>query len=525
MQRIAHGHAIIGDIIGAEVPAVLAAAHLHDQHHLAQLAFDLGVALYQDVVGQERHAIVGELQPRFGPHHFHGHHDGDAQAGRAVHQPVQGLAEVLAKRRCQRHLQAGNGVDHHARRLHLLHGDRYRVERLVDGKVEWTQVDDAQFAVRDRAVHVDAGSLCPRDVSLRTLFEDDDDARFIAAQAIGDEKGGKRGLAGAGRSRDDDRVALGNAAAHHLIETLDPRRQTLVAVLARLGRARQHARIDLHARLRNAKSVQPGHDGATAQLADLELAHHRVPVHVLIQREDAVGDGENSSVAIGAGRIADQERRDLPTRQVVRQAMHEGFERRAGRYEVDEAAEGVDDDHRGPDVLDLFDDALQDLVQIQFHDGFSQVQELHRRAHSGDVEEVELLLVAQQLERRLAHERDEQPGGLDRRVLEQDLHRHRGLARSGRADDHVEGKLRHAAAQHFVQARHAGLEQGQIDLALPSRHVRAVAGRKLIAGHGFSPLRVAASSAIVTRCPTRANACSVSRSAISVPTTRPSRSM
>ena len=76
--------------------------------------------------------------------------------------------------------------------------------------------------------------------------------------------------------------------------------------------------------------------------------------------------------------------------------------------------------------------------------------------HLGVVEERELLLVAQHLDGRLA-----QHGEVERRPLrggvgEHDLVRQRGLAASGGAGDDVEGVLGQAAAEDFVEARHAG---------------------------------------------------------------------
>ena len=72
------------------------------------------------------------------------------------------------------------------------------------------------------------------------------------------------------------------------------------------------------------------------------------------------------------------------------------------------------------------------------------------------VEEVELLLVAQHLQRRLAKHGEIERRALRRRQCEHHLVRQRGLAATGRPCDEVERELRQSTAKHFVQAGHAG---------------------------------------------------------------------
>jgi hypothetical protein len=64
-----------------------------------------------------------------------------------------------------------------------------------------------------------------------------------------------------------------------------------------------------------------------------------------------------------------------------------------------------------------------------------------------DVEEAELLLVAQHLDRRLAHRREEQRLAAGTGQPEHDLLGKGRLAAAGRAADDVEGQLGQAAAQ------------------------------------------------------------------------------
>jgi hypothetical protein len=67
-----------------------------------------------------------------------------------------------------------------------------------------------------------------------------------------------------------------------------------------------------------------------------------------------------------------------------------------------------------------------------------------------------LLLIAQHFQSGLAQHGEIERWFLRRRVREADLMRQRGFAAPGRAGYDVKGKLRQAAAENIVQARHAG---------------------------------------------------------------------
>jgi len=105
---------------------------------------------------------------------------------------------------------------------------------------------------------------------------------------------------------------------------------------------------------------------------------------------------------------------------------------------------------------DFVDDALEHPVEVAGHGVFGQADEAHAAVDGLGFEEVELLLIAQHLQRWLAKH-----GEVDRRALrggqgEHDLVRQRGLAAARLAGDQIERELRQAAAKHLVEARHAG---------------------------------------------------------------------
>src|SRR6266849_4251341 len=72
--------------------------------------------------------------------------------------------------------------------------------------------------------------------------------------------------------------------------------------------------------------------------------------------------------------------------------------------------------------------------------------------HLVRVEETELLLVAEHLDWRLAHDREIQRRALARRIREHNLMRQSGLARARRSSDEVEGILRKAPIEHGIEA-------------------------------------------------------------------------
>lgn len=127
--------------------------------------------------------------------------------------------------------------------------------------------------------------------------------------------------------------------------------------------------------------------------------------------------------------------------------------RRTGEYH---GAEGIHEHQRRFVLFHFGADALQHHVQITLEHFLRQVDQMDRTVDRRVIEEIELLLVAQHLQRRLAQHRQIQSRALRCRHREHHLMSERGLAAAGRPRNEVERELRQAAAQHFVQARHAG---------------------------------------------------------------------
>src|SRR5687768_959398 len=77
-QRLADYDAVLTHVIQPHVLEVVTAPHLDYRHHLAQLTFQLDVALEDDHVGQERHLMRTEAEIGEALGHFHRHEDGHA---------------------------------------------------------------------------------------------------------------------------------------------------------------------------------------------------------------------------------------------------------------------------------------------------------------------------------------------------------------------------------------------------------------------------------------------------------------
>jgi len=106
--------------------------------------------------------------------------------------------------------------------------------------------------------------------------------------------------------------------------------------------------------------------------------------------------------------------------------------------------------------LDFTDDAPQHFVQIAGQGVVGQVDVANRPVYRFAVEEVELLLITQHLQRRLAEYRKEQRRAFRRRQGKHHLVREGCFAAARRTGNEVKRKLRKASAQHLVQSWHAG---------------------------------------------------------------------
>src|SRR5476651_762938 len=418
------------DVVKADIFAVVARPDFHHRDHPLELPVQFDVALHDDGVGQEGVAVGAEAQHRITVFQLGGHHDGHAHGREYRDHAIQRFAEIFAEYRRQCQFEAGQRVDH------------------------------ADFAGADHLVQRLAEQL------VRTLLECRDDARFAQAHALGQELRRQHGLARARRSDHQQRVAGRDAATHHAIEFGHAGRQALIARDAELagtraGALQDGAREDLDAVVADAEGVYTQVLRLAAHLDDLDLAHQRIAVYLLRHPDDAVGHGEDGAgLRFGRQVFADQEGGGQPARHLHAELLDEVLQ--AGGAEVHalgrlhHRTEGIDEHQAGRKVAYLVDDTRQHAVEVAVEQVGRQVDEFDRLVDLADVEEGELLLVAQHLQRRLAEHGEKQCAPFRRGQREHDLVRHRRLAAAGRAGQQVEGKLGDAATEQVVQARNSG---------------------------------------------------------------------
>ena len=337
------------------------------------------------------------------------------------------------------------------------------MHRLVHREVERPEVNELERAVFAVLVEVEAERGGPLDVLFGLLFEHGDDGRLAAAQTFRDELDAEHGFARSGRPRHEQAVAFGDAAAHEVVEFWIAGGKPLPALDAFgfIPAEAESAREGLQAILGDAERVQAGHGLLAAQLHDLHLADDRIALDALGEPEQPVGHGEDRVVAHLAFVVfADQERGRLPTGQVQRQPLDEPLEFHFGRDVAlrlaHHGAERVHHHDARIGRLDFLDDRVEDRAEILVEHDLAEVDEADSRVHLGGVEERILLLIAQHFDGRLAQYGEVDRGPLRGGVGEHDLVRERSLPAPRRAGEDVERVLGQAAAEDFVQARHAG---------------------------------------------------------------------
>ncbi len=199
-----------------------APAHLQHGEHAPELPFHLHVALEDEVVGEEGDLVRAEAEIGERLEHLDGHHHGDPGGGERGDGPVERLAKVLAKRGRDRQLEARERVDDHALRLRLFHQREDGVQRLVDGEIDRAQIEHLDAALVHHRREIEARAVGSRQVALRLLLEDGDDAGLAPGHPRGDEMRAEQRLAGARRPGDQDRVADEEAPVQHAVELGDP---------------------------------------------------------------------------------------------------------------------------------------------------------------------------------------------------------------------------------------------------------------------------------------------------------------
>ena len=182
----------------------------------------------------------------------------------------------------------------------------------------------------------------------------------------------------------------------------------------------------------------------------------------LVEPEQPVGHREHRAVVLTLAVLPEEEGGGLVARERQREALHEVRQLHlAGSVRPSVlrtmARKESTTTMRRVRPLELLHDGLQHLRHPAVERLLTEVDEANRAvADLGGVEEGVLLLIAKHLDGRLADDAEVHGLSLGARVREHDLVAERRLAAPRAAGDQVEGELRNPAAQHLVEARHAG---------------------------------------------------------------------
>ena len=141
LQHFADNKTLCGDLVGAQIVAVLSAARLNYRHHSPQLPLDLDITLQDDVVRQKGDNVRREAQLVIVLYDFYGHQNCDSNSSHRAEQPVEGFAEVLLKGRRERGLKSRNRIQHDTRGPDPVYRFLDRVKSLVHREIEWPNVD------------------------------------------------------------------------------------------------------------------------------------------------------------------------------------------------------------------------------------------------------------------------------------------------------------------------------------------------------------------------------------------------
>ncbi len=162
----------------------------------------------------------------------------------------------------------------------------------------------------------------------RRLLKCDDHARFAPAHAFGQEGRGEDGLARSGRPRDQQRIARRQAAAQHFVEARHAHGQPHFAARRRGGHRRlpgiaanERRRKDFDPGAGDAEGMHPGTGRLAAHFQNLHLAHHRIAVDALLQRQQAVGHREDRDGFALRQIFPDQEGGGLPAAQLYAELL------------------------------------------------------------------------------------------------------------------------------------------------------------------------------------------------------------
>ena len=207
--------------------------------------------------------------------------------------------------------------------------------------------------------------------------------------------------------------------------------------------------------------MEPREIAASAHLHDADLPHDGVPLDLLAENDDAIGDRVDWVVLdLRLRMLADQERRGFPGGEVNGQSVDEVLKRQLSTVRIarrpDDRTERVHDHQARIHVSHRADDLVEHRAEPSPHQLVAEREEADHAVDLRRVEEAERLLVAEHLERRLADHGQVEARSLGARVGEHQLVSERRLAGAGGSDNEVEGQFGEPSAQHVVESGNPG---------------------------------------------------------------------
>jgi hypothetical protein len=180
-----------------------------------------------------------------------------------------------------------------------------------------------------------------------------------------------------------------------------------------------------------------------------------------------MGDALDLQVVLRGHHVVEQQHRALPAgEELLERQELPPVAQRAGGQEA-QLRQRIEHHPRRLDQVDIGQDLERGLAELDLRGMEHRVllvrlQRVVRRQHLAHLDAMQIPAVgardALELGRRFG-QRDVQHRLAPRGALAQELHRHRGLSRAGRALQQIQPVGREAAAQHVVEAGHAHLQQ------------------------------------------------------------------
>src|SRR5207248_8462723 len=177
----------------------------------------------------------------------------------------------------------------------------------------------------------------------RALLEEREHAGLVVLYPLGEELSSEHGLARAGGACDESGVSARDAAAKHRVEAADAGGEAralrharcseviLGGLVFRLGQARVYR----YPGAGDAEGMEPREIAASAHLHDAHLPHDGVPLDLLAENDDAIGDRVDWVVLdLRLRMLADQERRGFPGGEVNGQSVDEVLKRQLSTVRI-----------------------------------------------------------------------------------------------------------------------------------------------------------------------------------------------